>query len=431
MYGALLAKGPQGEVDAGLGKTVTAGGTPTLIPPTDLIRATGETRTIDGVEFDFQMAPGTEAPAEMLIYLPQMKALCSAEDVVHMLHNLYTLRGAQVRDGGLWARAIDDALHAYGAKTEVVFAQHSWPVWGQERIKRYLSSARDAYKFINDQTLRLMNQGYTMTEAAEALQYPPGLARTWSVRGYYGTVNHDSKAVWQRYLGWYSGNPADLYPLPEAEAAKRYVAFMGGADKAVAMARESYAKGDYRWVAEVMKHVVFADPANQAARDLEADALEQLGYQSENGPWRNEFLFGAKELRDGVAPALAAQSASADIAGAMTDEMFLDYLAIHLDAGRAAKANLRLDWLQPDTGKAYAITVENGVLLYRRGADDSPAQATLTISRPELMGAMTGKVKLSELMAKGAAKIDGDPTALPRLLMLLDAFDPNFRIVAP
>ncbi|TDF64067.1 alkyl/aryl-sulfatase [Cupriavidus sp. L7L] len=430
MYGPLLPKGPRGQVDAGLGKTVSLG-TVTLIPPTDLVGKTGETRTIDGVQIEFQMAPGTEAPAEMLMYFPQWKALCAAEDATHTLHNLYTIRGAQVRDANQWWRALDETADRYGHRTEVVFAQHHWPMWGQQNILAYLGKQRDGYKYIHDQSLRLANQGYTMTEIAEMVKLPPSLASQWDLRDYYGTVNHNAKAIYQRYLGWYSGNPADLHPLPPEQSAQRYVRFMGGADKALEQARASYAQGDYRWVAEVVKHVVFADPKNQAARKLLADALEQMGYQAESAAWRSAYLVGAYELRNGVPKTQSTQTASPDMVRAMTDTMFLDFLAVRLNSERAAGKLVKINWVQPDTGKRYALSVDNSVFMYRAERQHADAQVTLTTPRAVLVGALLGQTTLQAATAAGQAKLDGDPAALQTLFGMLDKFDPQFEIVAP
>ncbi|WP_066731373.1 alkyl/aryl-sulfatase [Cupriavidus sp. D384] len=430
MYGALLPKGPRGQVDAGLGKTVSLG-TITLIAPTDLVAKSGETRTIDGVQMEFQMAPGSEAPAEMLVYFPQWKALCAAEDATHNLHNLYTIRGAQVRDANQWWRALDETADRFGARTDVLFAQHHWPKWGQQNISAFLARQRDGYKFIHDQSLRLANQGYTMTEIAERLKMPPSLASQWDLRGYYGTVNHNAKAVYQRYLGWYSGNPADLHPLPPEDAARRYLKFMGGADKVLAQARESYAQGDFRWVAEVVKHVVFADPANQAARNLEADALEQLGYQAESASWRSAYLMGAYELRNGVPKTQATQTSSPDMVRAMSDTMLLDLLAVRLNSDRSVGHDMRINWVQPDTGKQYALSVENAVFLYKAGRTYANAQATLTASRAVLIGTLLGQTTLQAAVQAGQARIDGDPAALQVWLGMLDQFDPKFDLVTP
>jgi alkyl sulfatase BDS1-like metallo-beta-lactamase superfamily hydrolase len=430
MYGALLPKNEKGQVDGGLGKT-TSIGTPGLIAPTDTIKKTGETRTVGGVQMVFQMAPGTEAPAEFLIYFPQMKALDTAEDATHTLHNLYTLRGAQVRDANKWWKTLDETIALFGGKTDVVFAQHHWPKWGQAQIVPYLEKQRDLYKYIHDQSLRLANQGYTMIEIAEQLELPPSLAQEWAARGYYGTVNHDAKAVYQRYLGWYDGNPANLYALPPEEAGKRYVEFMGGAPAVIQKARDSYAKGDYRWVAEVMKQVVFADPNNQEARNLEADALEQLGYQAESGPWRNVFLMGAYELRNGVPKALGAQTASPDTIAAMTNEMLIDYMGVQLNGPKAAGKTITLNWTQPDTKATFVLKVDNAVLHYKQGAPDPKADATLTMPRERYNAILLGTTTLDAETKAGHAKVTGNAAQLTEFLGMLDTFNPMFNVVTP
>ena len=298
-FGSALPVGDKAQIDTGLGKAL-ARGTISLIPPNDLIKQSYETRTIDGVEIEFHLVPGSEAPSEMILYFPQFKLLNMAEDATHNMHNLYTIRGAEIRDGRLWSRYISEAIERYGDKTDIVIAQHHWPMWGNERIVGFLKKQRDLYKFIHDQSVRLMNHGLTSTEIAERLKLPQSLANDWASRGYYGTLSHNAKAVYQFYLGWYNANPADLNPLPRAEDARKQVEYMGGAEATIKRAREDYKAGQYRWVASVMSKVVFADPANKEARDLGADALEQLGYQSEAATWRNAYLLGALELRNGV-----------------------------------------------------------------------------------------------------------------------------------
>jgi len=431
-FGVYLPKSPTGEVDTGVGKTIGLG-TITLLAPTDEIKTTGETRTIDGVQIEFEMANGAEAPAEMLMYFPQFKALCAADDVIHMLHNLYTLRGAKTRDASKWWHVFNETIDRYGDRTDVLFAQHSWPTWGQQRIDTFLSNQRDGYKYINDQSLRLINEGYTKTEIGEMIKLPPALAKQWYMRGYYGTVNHDAKAVYDFYMGWYNGNPADLYPLPAKETAQRYVKFMGGADNTIRQARESYAQGDYRWVAQVLKQVVYADSKNQAARDLEADALEQLGYQAESGQWRNEFLSGAAELRDmshNDHPTVrSTASADPDTLQAMSDPMFLDYLAIRLNGERAATVKLAINWVQPDTGKRYGLSIENGVFLYKADFQYDKPDVTLTIPRNDLIAVLAKRKTLQQVFSGGYAKLDGDPAALRTWFGLLDQFDPTFPIV--
>lgn len=431
MYGALLPRSERGQVDGGLGKT-TSLGTVTLIPPTDLIKETGETHTIDGINFVFQMAPGTEAPSEMLFFMPQFKALCVAEDATHTLHNLYTLRGAQVRDASKWWKTLNQAIGTFGGGTEVVLAQHHWPIWGHDRAMTFLSNQRDLYKYILDQSLRLINEGYTATEVAEMIKLPPGLANQWYNRDFYGSVNHNAKAVYQRYLGWYDGNPANLYPLPPVDAAKHYVQFFGGADVAIKNARDSYAKGEYRWVAEVMKHVVFADPDNKDARNLEADALEQLGYQTENPTWRNEFLMGAYELRNGVPKKIGVGMVSLDTISAMTPEMVLDFMGLRVNGPKANGKTIAINWIIPEMGTNYHIELENSVLIYSEEKIPLPkAELTLTLPKLAFLGILTGRTSLDKEQQAGHAKVDGNAQALSDLLGLLDGFEPMFNIVTP
>ncbi|MDR0827142.1 MAG: MBL fold metallo-hydrolase [Desulfovibrio sp.] len=433
MYGALLPYGEKGRVDAGLGKTSAVGGLVSLIAPTDSIRSTGEKRVIDGVEFEFQMAPDTEAPAEMLLYLPRFKALGAAEDATHTLHNLYTLRGAKVRDANKWWKALDEALDRFGGRAEVLFGQHHWPVWGVDNIRAHLKIQRNGYKFLHDQTLRLANMGYTPTEISEALRFPPSLDRQWSLHGYYGTVSHNVKAVYQHYLGWFDGNPANLNPLPPVEAARRYVEFMGGAGEVVKKAKEYYDKGEYRWVAEVLKHVVFVEPANMDARSLQADAFEQLGYQAESGPWRGFYLTGAQELRYGLPHAdglPGGSTASPDTVQAMTAEMILDFLAIHLNADRAEGKVLRITWVQPDTRESYALTLENSVLLYKKDATDGNPDATLTMPRAILAAIAGGRLKLEQALGAKEALVSGNAARATEFFELLDEFSLLFPIVS-
>ena len=295
MYGNLLKPDPKGQVGAGLG-TTTSAGTVTLIPPTNIISETGHKETIDGLTYEFLMAPGSEAPAEMLWYIEEKKAISAAEDATHTLHNTYSLRGAKIREPLPWSKYLNEALTMWGDEAEVIFAQHHWPTWGNDQVVELLEKQRDLYRYINDETLRMVNQGMTMREIAEAFKLPDSLDKYWANRGYYGSIYHDVAATYVLYLGWFDGNPSTLHELPPVEGSKKYVEFMGGADAVMEKARQSFEKGEYRWVAEVMNHVVFADPDNQAAKNLTADALEQLGYQAESGPWRNFYLTGAQEL---------------------------------------------------------------------------------------------------------------------------------------
>lgn len=431
MYGAFLPRGEKGQVDGGLGKTNSLGSS-TLIAPTDLIKKTGEKRVIDGIEVEFQMAPGTEAPAEMLFYFPQFKAICAAEDATHTLHNLYTLRGAQVRDANKWWKALNETIAMWGGKTEVVFASHHWPTWGQENAVKFMGKQRDAYKYLHDQSLRLINMGYTMTEVGELIKLPPELGNEWYNRGYYGSVNHDAKAVYQRYMGWYSGNPSDLNPLPPEESAKRYVEFMGGADAVIKKAKEAFDKGDYRWVSEVMSKVVFADANNQSARNLLADSLEQQGYQAESGPWRNVFLMGALELRNGVPKVAGIATATPDTINAMTPDMVLDYMSMRVNPEKVGGKKITINWKIPDLKKQYLVTVNDSVLLYQEGKTDPKADVTISLSKSSMGNIVLGGTTFDKEVEAGRVKVEsGRKDAVNDLLGLLDKFDPMFNIVTP
>lgn len=429
-YGSFLTPGPRGQIDAGLGKNTSLGEV-TLIAPTVTIDTTGQKLNVDGIQMEFQMAPGTEAPSEMLVYLPQFNALCAAEDLTHTLHNLYTLRGAQVRDANKWWKAINAAIETWGDKVQVVFAQHHWPKWGNENIVPYMEKQRDQFKYLHDQSLRLMNQGYTMVEVAEAIDVPDPVSHEWYNRGYYGSVNHDSKAVYQKYLGWYNSNPADLHPLVPVEAAKKYVQYMGGADAVMKLAKVSYSKGEYRWVAEVMKHVVFADPSNRKARELQADAFEQLGYQQENPTWRNEYLMGAYELRNGVQK-MNINVASQDTVLAMPVDMILDYMGLRLNGPKAKKVSSTFNIKFPGTPEQnYAVRLEYGVLIYTPNKQYKTADITVTWPKATMIGILTGATTVDKEVAAGNVTIVGDKSKLQQLFDLQDNFESQFNIVTP
>ena len=430
MYGSLLPRNDKGQVDAGLGKA-TSLGTVTLIPPTDEISQTGETKNIDGIDIVFQMAPHTEAPAEMLMYFPQFKALCTAEDATHTMHNLYTLRGAQVRDVASWWKTLNQTIELFGDKTEVVFAQHHWPMWDNKRIVDYMESQRDLYKFIHDQSLRMLNQGYTMTEIGNMLQLPPELTNKWYNRGYYGSASHDAKAVYQRYLGWYDSNPAHLDPIMPAESSRKYVEYMGGADAVIKKATEAYNQGDYRWVAEVMNHVVFADPKNQKARNLEADAFEQLGYQAENPTWRNEYLMGAHELRNGVLAMNRAITASPDTIRAMPIEMYLDFLGMRLDSQKTQGKKISMNLNLTDKKEQYAIKLQNSVLIYTPNKKLDNADVSISLSRDVLDAINLKQTTLDNELQKGTVKVEGDKNKFTDLLGMFATFNPSFDIITP
>ena len=360
-FGALLPRGPRGQVDAGLGKGI-ARGTPGLIAPTQLIVRPVEEHTIDGVKIVFQLAPETEAPAEMHMFYPELGVLNMAENACPLLHNFIPLRGSVARDPRIWARYIGDAIRMYGPRTEILIGQHHWPTWGRQAVIDYLEAQRDLYKHIHDQTLRHMSKGWRPAEIAEVIELPPGLSERWSVRGYYGTVSHNVKAVYQRYLSWYDGNPCNLHPLPPAPAARKLVEYMGGAAAVVARAKADFDKGEFRWVAQVMKEVVYAEPDNEEARALCADALEQMGYQAESATWRNAFLYGAMELRHGVFQVPPRPAMSADTLAGLSTDVFFDALAIRLDPAKAAGQSFVLNWRFTDRDEKLTLCLKHGTL---------------------------------------------------------------------
>ncbi|GAA5648278.1 alkyl/aryl-sulfatase [Vibrio proteolyticus] len=430
MYGNLLPADPKGQVGAGLG-TTTSAGTVTLIAPTEIVMKTGEKHTIDGLTYEFLMAPGSEAPAEMLWFIEEKKAISAAEDATHTLHNTYSLRGAKIREPLPWSKYLNQAINMWGDKAEVMFAQHHWPTWGNDNVVQLLKSQRDIYRYINDETLRLANHGYTRDEIAEQFTLPDGLAKVWANRGYYGSISHNVKATYVLYLGWFDGNPATLHELTPVESAKRYVEFMGGADAVLEKARKYYDKGEYRWVAQVVKHVVFADPNNQAAKNLEADALEQMGYQAESGPWRNFYLTGAQELRSGVAQLPTPDTASPDTVRAMTPEMFFDYLAVRLNGPKAGDATALLNFDFGGDAGQYLLELGNGVLNHTAGITSDKADATVKLSRDTLNKIILQQITLDQALKAGDVTIDGDESKLKELVGYLDSFDFWFNIVTP
>lgn len=425
MYGAVLARGPQGQVGCGLGQAPSLGEVALIVPTID-VRSTGETHTVDGVEIVFQMAPGTEAPAEMHFYFPRYRALCMAENATHNLHNLLTLRGALVRDPHGWAGYLTEAIDTFADRTDVVFASHHWPTWGAENIVEYLSVQRDLYAYLHDQTLRQLNQGFTGIEIAETFQMPPALEQAWHTHGYYGSVSHNVKAVYQRYMGWFDGNPGRLWRHPPEAAAPRYVEAMGGVERVVELARAAFDSGDYRWAATLLDHAIFADEKHEKARALYADTLEQLAYGAENAVWRNFFLSGATELRDGnfgtptktTAPTMLAQ---------LTPEQIFDTLAISVNGPRAWEHELALDISFADLGSNYRLALRNGVLIHRKApAEPDTAGVTLKLAtKNRLLALATGDFTSPGL------EIVGDAEVLSTLVGLLDQPDPNFDIVTP
>lgn len=430
MYGNLLKPDAKGQVGAGLG-TTTSAGTVTLIEPTNYITHTGQKEVIDGLTYDFMMAPGSEAPSEMLWYVEEKGMIEAAEDVTHTLHNTYSLRGAKIRDPLAWSKYINDVIGRWGGKANIIIAQHHWPTWGNENVVKLMKSQRDMYRYINDQTLRMANQGLTRDEIAANFKLPSGLEKSWASRGYYGSVSHDVKATYVFYLGWFNGNPATLNELPPVDAAKKYVDYMGGADAIMQKAKTDYAQGNYRWVAQVTNNIVFADPSNKEARNLEADALEQMGYQAESGPWRNFYLTGAQELRNGVVKGATPNTASPDTVKAMSPEMFFDYLAVHINGEKAANAQavFNVD-LGADGGK-YKLELENGVLNHSADAQASNADASITLNRATLNKIILKEESLKQAEEKGDVQISGNHAKLDEFLGYLDSFDFWFNMVTP
>jgi alkyl sulfatase BDS1-like metallo-beta-lactamase superfamily hydrolase len=432
MFAPRLDRGARGQLDAGIGKTSSRGSV-TLIPPTHEVSATGQEEAIDGVRFVFQLVPESEAPAEMNFHLPGLRVLCVAENATHSMHNVLTPRGALVRDALRWSKYLSETVELFGADSEVMFAQHHWPRWGRERITTYLSHHRDLYRFLHDQTLRLANRGYTPAEISAEVTLPPGLSRIWSCRGYYGTVSHNVRAVYQRYLGFFDGNPAHLDPLAPEEAGRRYVDLAGGLTQLLAAAREGLADGDYRWVAELTSHAVFACEECGEAREMQAQALEQLGYQAESAVWRNLYLVAAKELREGPPMRAGRQrrAASADVARAMSIEQLWDALGVRLDGPRAWDRRIVIGWEFTDVQERWTVTIENGALSAVHGRIAPDAHATVTLTRAALDSMLLGEGDVTELFASGAIAVDGDGAKLGELLSLLDDGDPAYPIVTP
>ncbi|TCO35593.1 alkyl sulfatase BDS1-like metallo-beta-lactamase superfamily hydrolase [Kribbella steppae] len=428
MYGAALARGPRGGVGAGLGQTVSIG-TISLMEPTDIVTTTGHEETVDGVRMVFQMAPDTEAPSEFLVYLPAFRALCAAEDATHTLHNLLTLRGALVRDPNGWSKYLTETIDLFGAEVEVVFASHHWPTWGNDRVVEFLATQRDLYAYLHDQTLRLLNKGLVGPEIAEEMVLPPALENAWNTRGYYGSISHNVKAIYQRYLGWFDGNPAHLWEHTPVERARRYVDLAGGIDAVVQGARNAFDAGDYRWAAELANHAVFAQPDHAPAREVLADTYEQLGYGSENGTWRDFYLSGATELRDGQF-GTPTETTAPDVIGQLTPAMLFDAIAIQVNGPAAWDEQLSIDVILTDTDERYRLRLANGVLTYSARPQPGDADAALTTTRRALPTLAQGGLSADSLAAAGI-KLTGDASTLGRLTAVLDPGDQDFAIVTP
>ena len=429
-FGPFLAKGPRGQLDCGLGKSMAAGSV-ALVRPTDLIMETGDKRVIDGVTFEFQMAPNSEAPAEMHFYIPRYKVLNLAENCTHNFHNLLPFRGAEVRDALAWSKYLGEALSLWGGKAEAMCGQHHWPVWGRERIDTMIRQQRDLYKFAHDQTIRLMNHGLTATEIAETIRLPQSLERAWHARGYYGHIRHNVKAIYQKYLGWYDANPVNLDPLPPVDAGKKYVEYMGGAGALLARAQADFARGEFRFVAQAVSHLVFADPDNQAARGLLADSFEQLGYATESSTWRNAYLFGAQELRQGLPKAPPRPPMARETLAALRTSQLWDVLGIRLNGPKAEGKHIVLNWAFTDTGESFVLTLENCALTYREGTQAADADAGFTLARSLLDEVIAKQASFPEAIAAGKITVKGDALKLVELMALMDEFPRMFEIVEP
>jgi alkyl sulfatase BDS1-like metallo-beta-lactamase superfamily hydrolase len=429
-FGPFLAKGERGQVDCGLGKSMAAGGV-ALLRPTDLIMATGDTRIIDGVAFEFQMAPNSEAPAEMHFYVARYGLLNLAENCTHNFHNLLPFRGADVRDALAWSRYLGEALKLWGGKAEAMCGQHHWPVWGRERIDTMIRQQRDTYRFAHDQTIRLMNHGLNASEIAETIRLPKSLEGAWHTRGYYGHIRHNVKAIYQKYLGWYDANPVHLDPLPPAEAGKKYVEYMGGANAILSRARVDFEKGEFRFVAQALSHLVFADPDNQAARALLADTFEQLGYAAESATWRNAYLFGAQELRQGMPKAPPRAAMPRETLAALRTEQLWDVLGVRLNGPKAEGKHLVLNWSFTDTGERFVLNLANCALSYTEGLQSTDADASFTLARGTLDEVIANQTNFPDAVAAGRIEVSGNPTRLTELMALMDEFPRMFEIVEP
>lgn len=419
-FGFFLPPGPQGQVSSGIGQAISKG-TMTLVPPNLTIDHTGQELTIDGVRLQFQLTPGTEAPAEMNINLPDLHVLDMAENANVSMHNVLTPRGALVRDAKAWSEYLTQSIRLYGAGTEVMMTSHGWPRFGHEAVVGFLADHRDAYKYLHDQTVRMMNEGLTGPEIANRIALPPALAREWFNRGYYGTMSFNARAVYQRYMGFYDANPANLAPLDPADQATRYVAAMGGAAKVLDLARAAAIAADYRWAATLLNNLVLADATNTASRQALAGVYDQLGYQAESALWRNIYLTGAMELRSGVKSGTT--GGSIDLIRNLPSSMLFDLIGVRLNPQKAQGGDLRLELLFPERSERYYLVVRNGVLVAEAMAAPGPVNATVTLPRSALIATLFLGAPLT------GAQVDGDPAALARLIGWLDAFRPDFPIV--
>lgn len=430
MFGSILPPGERGQVDTGLGPKLSSG-TIGYMEPTETLSEKGGTLTIDGLAFDFLDAGSTEAPSEFVFYIPAYKALHTTEVVTHTLHNVLTLRGAQVRDALHWSKVIDAMLLKWGGKAEVAMASHHWPTWGTGEVSELLTNQRDAYRYVHDRTLFLANKGATLHELADQTAEAPVQGKDFGTRGYYGTLNHDMKAVYQRYFGWWDGNPANFNPLPPEQSAVKYVALAGGADKLLAAGRDAIKAGDYRWAAELLNKLVFAEPGNEAARAALASAYDQMGYQAESGAWRNYYLAAAASLRGKAVESTSGNGQSRSFVSAIPTGVFFDALATRFDAAKGAGLKGNFQFVLPDSKEAVSVVVGGGVEFPRYGVTDPAPTATITIDRKTLDDVMLGQAQFPALMQSGAIRIDGDRMAFLSWFALHPPQDPRFNVVVP
>ena len=427
-FGAGLDTNERQGVGSGLGKALSLG-TTGLIPPTDTVSKTGQEMTVDGVRIVFQMAQGSEAPSEMMFYFPDKKALCLSEVITKHMHNVYTIRGAKTRDSLAWSKYANETIDMY-PDVQVAFASHHWPTWGGDNIRQYLANQRDTYRFIHDYAMNMANKGEVMDEIGNAEFFPKALAQDAASRGYYGTLSHNLRGVYNFYLGFYDGNPASLNKLPPSESAKRYVAAMGGEAAVLANARKAFDAGDYRWAAEIGNYAVFANPGNAEARQLQADTLEQLGYQAEAGTWRNAYLVAAKELRDGVLkPNTGTQGA--DMVRGMSQELLFDFIALRLDHRKTDGMKANINMVFTDLNETWALELSNSVLNNTKGRVLKNPDVTLTLTRPAFLAMLLQGKKLPELVQAGQAKVEGNPQVLGAVFANVQTFDPYFNVVTP
>ncbi len=427
-YGLLLPRSPYGHVDQAIGKNVAVG-TPSLIAPTVTIDQDIQELTVDGVRMVFQNTPGTEAPAEMNTWFPQFKAFWAAENITGTIHNIYTLRGALVRDALEWSKQINKALYLFGQDAEVMFAAHNWPRWGNARIREVMCAQRDTYANLNNGVLRLANQGVTINQIHNVYEVPHSLQTQWAARSYHGSVEHNSRAIINRYLGYWDGNPATLIPLSPEDSAPLYVEMMGGAEPILAKGRALYDRGEYRLAQEILNKLVYAQPDNQAAKDLLADVFEQIGYQQESPSVRNSFLAAALELRSGIPAGIPPRVSGPDMVRAMTTEQWLDFMAIRLDSSRADGKHALINIVTPDNGEKFAVELSNATLTSAKGFLAGNPDLTITVNREDLVQVMAGAATFDDLIAKGKARFEGDRRPFDELQTMLVKFDPAFQIM--